>query len=159
MSLFENTIRQMRQAAALIKLNPHIEDHLSYPERILEVNIPVRMDSGSIKIFRGFRVQHNNARGPYKGGIRFHPQVDMEEVKALAAWMTIKCAVVNIPLGGAKGGVVVDHTTLSTNELEKLTRGYTRAIAPFIGPEKDIPAPDVYTNPQIMAWIADEYSV
>ncbi len=159
MSLFENTIAQMQKAAKLMQLTPHIEELLSHPQRILEVSIPVKMDSGATKVFRGFRVQHNNVRGPYKGGIRFHPEVDMEEVKALSMWMTIKCGVVNIPLGGAKGGVIVDHTQLSARELEGLTRGYTRAIAPFIGPEQDVPAPDVYTNPQIMAWIADEYSM
>jgi len=142
-----------------MKLDPHIETHLSHPQRILEVSVPVHMDSGAVQVFRGFRVQHNNARGPYKGGIRFHPQVDMEEVKALATWMTMKCAVVNIPLGGAKGGVIVDSSQLSERELEALARGYTRAIAPIIGPKKDIPAPDVYTTPQIMAWIADEFSM
>lgn len=159
MSLFQNTIAQLRKASKIMKLNPHIENYLSHPQQILEVSVPVRMDSGSMKIFTGFRVQHNNARGPYKGGVRFHPQVDMEEVKALAMWMTIKCAVVGIPLGGAKGGVIVDRSQLSYRELEALTRGYTRAIAPIIGPEQDIPAPDVYTDPQIMAWMADEYSM
>ena len=159
MSLFQNTITQMRKAAQLMKLDPHIETHLSHPQRILEVSIPIHMDNGAVQIFRGFRVQHNNARGPYKGGIRFHPEVDMEEVKALAMWMTIKCAVVGIPLGGAKGGVIVDPHVLSARELETLSRGYIRAVAPIVGPEKDIPAPDVYTNPQIMAWMADEYSM
>ena len=159
MSLFENTIAQMRKAAQLMKLDPHIETHLSHPQRILEVSLPIHMDNGAVQIFRGFRIQHNNARGPYKGGIRFHPQVDMEEVKALAMWMTVKCAVVGIPLGGAKGGVVVDPKELSERELEALSRGYIRAVEPIVGPEKDIPAPDVYTNPQIMAWMADEYSM
>ena len=116
------------------------------------------MDNGAIRIFRGFRVQHNNVRGPYKGGIRYHPQVDMDEVKALATWMTIKCAVVNIPFGGGKGGVIVDPKELSLRELERMTRRYTMAISNFIGPDIDVPAPDVYTNPQIMAWIVDEYS-
>src|SRR3989338_6601928 len=158
MSLFENTIAQMRKAAQLMKLDPHIETHLSHPQRIFEVSLPIHMDNGAVQIFRGFRIQHNNARGPYKGGIRFHPQVDMEEVKALAMWMTVKCAVVGIPLGGAKGGVVVDPKELSERELEALSRGYIRAVEPIVGPEKDIPAPDVYTNPQIMAWMADEFS-
>ncbi len=158
MSLFENTIRQMRQAAQIMNLDPNVEEILSTPHRILEVSVPVKMDNGSIRVFKGFRVQHNNARGPYKGGIRFHPQVDMEEVKALATWMTMKCSVVGIPLGGGKGGVIVDPRELSERELEKLSRSYIRAIAPAIGPKKDVPAPDVYTNPQIMAWMADEFS-
>ncbi|OIP80822.1 glutamate dehydrogenase [Candidatus Peregrinibacteria bacterium CG22_combo_CG10-13_8_21_14_all_44_10] len=158
MSLFENTISQMRQAASIMKLDPNVETILSTPHRILEVSVPVTMDNGSIRIFTGFRVQHNNARGPYKGGIRFHPEVDMEEVKALAIWMTMKCSVVGIPLGGGKGGVIVDSHTLSALELERLTRSYIRAIAPAIGPTKDVPAPDMYTTPQIMAWAADEFS-
>lgn len=159
MSLFENTIAQMRKAAQLMKLDPHVENTLSHPQRILEVSIPVKMDSGATHIFRGFRVQHNNARGPYKGGIRYHPEVDMEEVKALSMWMTIKCAVVGIPLGGAKGGVIVDPSSLSPRELETLSRAYIRAVAPIIGPDMDVPAPDVYTTPQIMGWMADEYSM
>lgn len=142
-----------------MQLNAHIETHLSHPQRILEVSIPLHRDNGAVQIFRGFRVQHNNARGPYKGGIRFHPEVDMEEVKALAMWMTIKCSVVGIPLGGAKGGVIVDPHELSARELEALSRGYIRAVAPIVGPGQDIPAPDVYTTPQIMAWMADEYSM
>jgi glutamate dehydrogenase/leucine dehydrogenase len=159
MSLFENTIRQMRNAAQIMKLDPHVEEHLSNPQRILEVSVPVHMDNGSVRVFKGFRVQHCNVRGPYKGGIRFHPQVDMEEVKALATWMTMKCSVVGIPLGGGKGGVIVDPRELSERELEQLSRTYIRAIEPLIGPEKDVPAPDVYTNPKIMAWMADEYSM
>lgn len=159
MSLFHNTLAQLDKASKLMQLDPHIEEHLRHPQRILEVAVPVHRDSGEIEVFQGFRVQHNNARGPYKGGIRYHPEVDMEEVKALSMWMTIKCAVVNIPFGGAKGGVVVDPSKLSPRELEELTRAYTRAIAPIIGPEEDIPAPDVYTNAQIMAWIVDEYSM
>jgi glutamate dehydrogenase/leucine dehydrogenase len=159
MSLFQNTITQMQRASKLMKLDTHIETHLSHPQRILEVSIPIHRDNGAVQVYRGFRVQHNNARGPYKGGVRFHPEVDMEEVKALAMWMTIKCAVVGIPLGGAKGGVIVDSKELSPRELEELSRGYIRAVEPIVGPEKDIPAPDVYTNPQIMAWMADEFSV
>ncbi len=158
MSLFENTLTQIQKAAKLMKLDPNVETVLSNPDRILEVSVPVKMDNGAIRIFRGFRVQHNNVRGPYKGGIRYHPQVDMDEVKALATWMTIKCAVVNIPLGGGKGGVIVDPKELSLRELERMTRRYTMAISNFIGPDIDVPAPDVYTNPQIMAWIVDEYS-
>ncbi|MFA5842639.1 MAG: Glu/Leu/Phe/Val dehydrogenase [Candidatus Gracilibacteria bacterium] len=159
MSLFENTLAQLKKASTIMKLDAHIADYLSYPQRILEVNISVKMDDGSAKMFKGFRVQHNNARGPYKGGIRYHPQVDMEEVKALATWMSMKCSVVGIPYGGGKGGIIVDPHTLSKQELENLTRAYTRAIEPIIGPEKDIPAPDVYTTPEIMAWVADEYSM
>jgi glutamate dehydrogenase/leucine dehydrogenase len=131
---------------------------LMQPKRVTEVSIPVRMDNGEIRVFDGFRVQYNNARGPYKGGIRFHPQVDLDEVKSLAFWMTIKCAVADIPYGGAKGGITLNSKELSEAELERLTRGYTRAVANIIGPEVDIPAPDVYTNAQIMAWIMDEYS-
>lgn len=141
-----------------MQLDVNIEEVLRHPERVIEVSVPVKMDNGSLRVFQGYRVQHNSIRGPYKGGIRFHPDVDIEEVKALATWMTMKCAVVNIPLGGGKGGVIVDPRELSERELEELTRQYTHALAPFIGPEMDIPAPDVYTNPQIMAWIVDEYS-
>lgn len=131
---------------------------LMSPQRVIEVSIPVSMDDGRLKVFKGFRVQHNDVRGPFKGGIRFHPQVNFDEVKALAFAMTIKCAVADIPYGGAKGGITVDPKKLSRGELERLTRGYVRAIADFVGPDKDIPAPDVYTNPQIMAWYMDEYS-
>lgn len=148
----------MKQAASIMQLDPNVEEILSTPHRILEVSVPVKMDNGSMKVFKGFRVQHNNARGPYKGGIRFHPEVDMEEVKALATWMTMKCSVVGIPLGGGKGGVIVDPRELSEGELERLSRSYIRAIAPAVGPKKDVPAPDVYTNPQIMAWMTDEFS-
>ncbi|MBI4812709.1 Glu/Leu/Phe/Val dehydrogenase [Candidatus Falkowbacteria bacterium] len=131
---------------------------LKTPQRVIEVAVPVRMDDGRLKVFTGFRVQHNNIRGPYKGGIRFHPKVDLDEVSALSFWMTIKCAVADLPYGGAKGGVSVDVRKISRGELERLTRSYTRAVADFVGPDKDIPAPDVYTNPQIMAWLMDEYS-
>lgn len=138
-------------------LSSHIEI-LKEPQKIIEVSIPIIMDSGELKVFTGFRVQHNDVRGPYKGGIRYHPKVNLDEISALAFGMTIKCAVADIPYGGAKGGIAVDPKKLSQGELERLTRGYVRAIAEFIGPDKDIPAPDVYTNPQIMAWIMDEYS-
>lgn len=158
MSLFENTLKQMQKASKLMKLDPNVETILSNPDRIVEVSVPVKMDNGAIRVFRGFRVQHNNVRGPYKGGVRYHPNVDMDEVKALATWMTMKCAVVGIPLGGGKGGIIVDPKELSMRELEEMTRRYTVAISQFIGPDVDIPAPDVYTNPQIMAWIVDEYS-
>lgn len=141
-----------------MSLPSNVEAVLSHPERIIEVSLPVVMDDGHLRVFQAFRVQHNSIRGPYKGGIRYHPQVDMDEVKALSTWMTMKCAVVGIPLGGAKGGIVMDPKTLSPRELEAVTREYARAMTPFIGPEMDVPAPDVYTNSQIMAWIADEYS-
>ena len=141
-----------------MKLDLNAKQILSNPNRIIEVSIPVKMDNGAIKVFRGFRVQHCNLPGPYKGGIRYHPNVDMEEVKALATLMTFKCSVVGLPLGGGKGGIIVDPKELSAGELERLTRKYTDQIAPFIGPELDVPAPDVNTDGQIMAWIADEYS-
>jgi glutamate dehydrogenase len=131
---------------------------LSEPERVLEVNIPVKMDDGSSKMFKGYRVQHNDAPGPCKGGVRFHPNVTKDEVKALATWMTFKCGVVNLPYGGAKGGVIVDPNELSQGELERLSRGYAKAITPIIGERRDIPAPDVNTNGQIMVWMTDEYS-
>ena len=130
---------------------------LSQPQRILNVTIPVVMDDKSIKIFQGYRVQFNNAAGPYKGGIRYHPQVSLDEVKALSFWMTIKCSVADLPLGGGKGGIIVDPKALSTGELERLSRGYARAIADCIGPDKDVPAPDVNTNGVIMGWMLDEY--
>lgn len=158
MSLFENTLKQIRKASQLMNLHSNIEVVLSHPERVIEVSLPVVMDDGKLRVFQAFRVQHNSIRGPYKGGIRYHPKVDMDEVKALSTWMTMKCAVVGIPLGGAKGGIVMDPKELSPRELEAVTREYARALARFIGPEIDVPAPDVYTNPQIMAWIADEYS-
>ena len=138
-------------------LYSHIEI-LKTPQRVIEVSIPIIMDDGELKVFTGFRVQHNDARGPYKGGIRYHPKVNLDEISALAFGMTIKCAVADIPYGGAKGGITVDPKKLSHGELERLTRAYVRAIAGFIGPDKDIPAPDVYTNPQVMAWFIDEYS-
>lgn len=158
MSLFENTIKQIKKASELMDLDKEIQMILSVPQREVEVNIPVRMDDGTLRFFKGFRVQHNNYRGPYKGGIRFHPQVDMGEVNALSAWMTLKCAVVGIPLGGGKGGIIVDPKELSEGELERLTRKYIELIAPIIGPTRDVPAPDVNTNSQTMEWIADEYS-
>lgn len=158
MTFFENTLNLIEKAAKVMKLDKNIKAILSSPDRIIEVSLPVKMDNGDIKVFRGFRVQHNDYAGPYKGGIRYHPQVDMEEVKALATLMTFKCSVVGIPLGGAKGGIIVDPKALSKGELERLTRKYAAAITPFIGPEKDVPAPDVNTDGQIMSWIADEYS-
>ena len=156
---FEQFQQNLDQAAS--KLGYKFEEYaaLRYPERELKVTFPVKMDDGSIRMFEGYRVQHSSARGPCKGGIRFHPQSDMEEVKALAGWMTLKCAVAGIPYGGAKGGITVDPSELSAGELERMTRRYTAMILPLIGPQKDIPAPDVNTNAQIMAWIMDTYSM
>lgn len=158
MNFFENTINLIQKASQIMDLDHGSKEILSNPDRIIEVSIPVKMDDGKTKVFRGFRVQHNNLEGPYKGGIRYHQDVNMEEVKALATLMTLKCSVVGIPLGGGKGGIIVNPKTLSRNELEKLTRAYTEKITPFIGPDMDVPAPDVNTDGQIMAWIADEYS-
>ena len=146
-------------AAEFLKLDPGLRQVLRTPKRILEVSIPVKMDNGQVKVFTGFRVQHNVARGPAKGGIRYHPGVTLDEVKALAAWMTWKTATVNIPYGGGKGGVICDPKRMSKPELERLTRRYTSEILPIIGPERDIPAPDVYTDSQTMAWIMDTYSM
>jgi glutamate dehydrogenase (NADP+) len=156
--IFESALIPLREAAKKAKIDPKIVEVLSHPQKILQVSIPVAMDDGTLKIFQGYRVQHNNSRGPYKGGIRYHPKVDLEEQKALALWMTIKTAVVDIPFGGGKGGIVVNPKELTEYELEKLTRGYTRAIFDEIGPSKDVPAPDVGTNSKIMDWICDEYS-
>jgi glutamate dehydrogenase (NAD(P)+) len=156
---FEISQRQLDKAAARLDLNPNVHALLREPMRALEVHFPVRMDDGkTTKIFTGYRVQYNDARGPTKGGLRFHPDETMDTVKALAAWMTWKCAVVDVPYGGGKGGVVCNPKELSVGELERVARGYVRAIGRFIGPEKDIPAPDVYTTPQVMAWMMDEYS-
>jgi glutamate dehydrogenase (NAD(P)+) len=150
---------QLDEVASLIGLSEGIHLYLRQPKRVLEVSVPVRMDDGRVSIFTGFRVQHNMSRGPAKGGIRFHPDVTLDEVKALAMWMTWKCALVNIPFGGAKGGVICDTKAMSMQEIEHLTRRFTTEISIIIGPEKDIPAPDVYTTPQIMAWIMDTYSM
>ncbi len=157
-SAFQNALTQLEKAARELKLNPHIHELMKRPQRIHEVAIPIRLDSGELKNFRGYRVQYNNARGPYKGGIRFHPQVDLDEVQALSFWMALKCAVVGIPLGGAKGGIEVNPKELTEGELERLSRGYVRALFLELGPKVDIPAPDIYTNPQIMGWMMDEYS-
>jgi len=146
-------------AADALDLDNDIRAMIKYPERMLTVTLPVRMDNGHIRDFTGYRVQHSTARGPAKGGIRFHPGVTLDEVKALATWMTWKCAVVNIPFGGGKGGVTCNPKEMSQLELEHMTRRYAASILPLIGPERDIPAPDVYTNSQIMAWIMDTYSM
>jgi glutamate dehydrogenase (NAD(P)+) len=158
-----NTFRisqiQFDMAAEYLKLDPGLRQILRTPKRVLEVSIPVKMDNGQLKVFTGYRVQHNIARGPAKGGIRFHPNVTLDEVKALAAWMTWKTATVNIPFGGSKGGVICDPKRMSRGELERMTRRYASEILPLIGPEQDIPAPDVYTDAQTMAWIMDTYSM
>jgi glutamate dehydrogenase (NAD(P)+) len=146
-------------AANALELDNNVRAMIKYPERILAVSVPVRMDDGKVVRFEGYRVQHSTMRGPAKGGIRFHPNVTVDEVKALATWMTWKCAVVNIPYGGGKGGVTCNPKAMSMGELERLTRRYAMSILPLIGPERDIPAPDVYTTPQIMAWIMDTYSM
>lgn len=155
--LYENTIQQIQSAAHLMRLSSPVLKALSEPQKIHLVTFPVKRDSGEIEIFEGYRVQHNNWAGPYKGGIRFSEMVDLDEVKALSAWMTIKCAVVGLPLGGGKGGVKVDSKTLTPGEKERLTRSFVRAIADYIGPEVDVPAPDMYTDGQIMAWATDEF--
>jgi len=155
---FKISQAQLDKAAAIMNLEPAIHEILREPMRELHVSIPVRMDNGRIKVFKGFRVQYNDARGPTKGGIRFHPEETIDTVRALAAWMTWKCAVVDIPLGGGKGGIICNPKEMSKSELERLSRGYIDQIYMFIGPERDIPAPDVYTDPQIMAWMMDEYN-
>jgi glutamate dehydrogenase (NAD(P)+) len=149
----------IEQAGHLLGLNEGLIKRIVTPERILEVAVPVRMDSGDIDMFTGWRIQHNSSRGPGKGGIRFHPSVNVDEIAALSADMSIKCAVVNIPYGGAKGGVRVDPALLSRGELERLTRRYAFSIAPMIGPDRDIPAPDINTDPQVMSWIMDTVSM
>ncbi|MGI0132217.1 MAG: Glu/Leu/Phe/Val family dehydrogenase [Thermoplasmata archaeon] len=156
---FETAKRQVDIVADILGLETGMREILKHPKRELTVNFPVRMDDGSYRVFTGHRVQYNMARGPTKGGIRYHPDVTLDEVRALAAWMTWKCAVVSLPYGGGKGGVVCDPKHMSKGELERLTRRYASEIAPIIGPEMDIPAPDVYTDSQTMAWIMDTYSM
>lgn len=155
---FKIAQQQLKIAADKLGLSQEMYDFLSVPMRELHVSIPVKMDNGKTKVFQGFRVQYNDALGPNKGGIRWHPEETIDTVRALSAWMTWKCAVVNIPLGGGKGGIICNPKEMSEGEKERLARGYIRAINYFIGPEKDIPAPDVYTTPQIMSWMMDEYS-
>lgn len=157
-SLFEDAIKRLDIAAKYAEIDPEDIERLKHPKAIIEVAIPVRMDDGSLRIFQGYRVQHDDTRGPTKGGVRYHPQANIDEVKALAFWMTCKCAVMGIPYGGAKGGITVDPKQLSHMELERLSRGWVQRLADMIGPDTDIPAPDVYTNPMIMGWMMDEYS-
>ncbi|MEW6736389.1 MAG: Glu/Leu/Phe/Val dehydrogenase [Acidobacteriota bacterium] len=156
---FESMMSRFDEAASLLNLDPNIYRILRTPNREITVYIPTLMDNGQYEIFTGYRVQHNFARGPAKGGIRYSPDVTIDEVRALAAWMTWKCAVVNIPFGGAKGGIICDPSKMSQGELERMTRRYTAELLDFIGPERDVPAPDMNTNDQVMAWIMDTYSM
>lgn len=155
---YEIAQRQIEEAASHLQLPAHVVEFLKKPKRVLSVNFPVKMDDGTVRVFEGFRSQHNDALGPNKGGIRFHPDVTMDEVKALSMWMSFKCGVVGLPYGGGKGGVICDPRKLSKGELERVSRGFMEAIAEIVGPEKDIPAPDVYTTPEIMGWMMDTYS-
>jgi len=155
---YQTAVQQLDEASKLIKLDDGMRQILANPKRILTVSLPVKMDNNEIKVFTGFRSQHNDARGPYKGGIRYHPQVSIDEVKALSMWMTWKCAVADIPYGGGKGGIICNPKEMSEDELERLTRRYAYAISDIIGPRTDIPAPDVYTGGKEMAWIMDTYS-
>lgn len=158
-SLFADASQRLEKALKHVSISEDAVEHLKHPKSSLQVSIPVRMDNGSLKIFQGYRVRYDNTRGPTKGGIRYHPNVSMDEVKSLAFWMTFKCAVVDLPFGGAKGGITLDPKQLSKFELERLSRGYIDAIADFIGPDVDIPAPDVQTNQIIMGWMMDQYSI
>jgi len=156
--IFSDAIQRLDHALEYADVDPEVVARLKHPKAILQVSIPVRMDDGALRIFEGLRVHHDDTRGPTKGGVRYHPNVSLDEVKALAFWMTCKCAAVGIPYGGAKGGVIVDPKELSRLELERLSRGFIREMADFIGPDTDIPAPDVYTNEMIMGWMQNEYS-
>lgn len=158
-ALYQNTMKIVEEAGKLVSLSPNVLERLKYPRRTLVVSVPVKMDDGRVKVFTGYRVQHNQTLGPFKGGIRYHHQVDLSEVAALASLMTFKNSLMNLPLGGAKGGVQVDPGKLSKSEVESLTRRFTSEISPFIGPDKDIPAPDVGTDSQTMAWMLDTYSL
>lgn len=158
-SLFADASQRLEKALKYVSISDDAIEHLKFPKASLRVSIPVRMDNGSLKIFQGYRVRYDDTRGPTKGGVRYHPNVSMDEVTSLAFWMTFKCAVLNLPFGGAKGGVTLNPKTLSRLELERLSRGYIDAIADFIGPDVDILAPDVYTNPTIMGWMMDRYNI
>ncbi len=157
-TLFGDALTHLDRVSQFVDIDPEILECLRYPQSSIEVSIPVRMDDGSMEVFSGFRVRYNHSRGPTKGGLRYHPGVSLDEVKALAFWMTLKCAVVDIPYGGGKGGICVDPKQLSKLELERLSRGFIEKVVDFIGPDTDIPAPDVYTNAMIMGWMMDEYS-
>jgi glutamate dehydrogenase/leucine dehydrogenase len=156
---FEVALTQLDEVSNMIGLDKGLHQFLAQPKRVLTISIPVKMDDGSIKVFTGFRSQHNDALGPFKGGIRYHPQVSIDEVKALSMWMTWKCAIANIPYGGGKGGIICDPKSMSEGELERMTRRYAYGISDIIGPYRDIPAPDVYTGGKEMAWIMDTFSV
>jgi glutamate dehydrogenase len=158
LNLFYSTQTVIKNALDKLGYGEEVFDLLKEPVRLLTVRIPVRMDDGTVKVFTGYRSQHNDAVGPTKGGVRFHPEVNEDEVKALSIWMSLKCGITNLPYGGGKGGIICDPRKMSFGELERLSRGYVRAISQIVGPTKDIPAPDVYTNSQIMAWMMDEYS-
>ena len=155
---YQNAMAQLDKAVKVKNFSDNFIAHLRQPNRDIRISIPVKMDDGSVKIFEGYRVQYNNALGPYKGGIRYHSLTEINEVKALAFWMTLKCAVADIPMGGGKGGITVDPKSLSKGELERLSRGWVRGLSDILGPHKDVPAPDVNTTPEIMAWMADEYA-
>ncbi|MBN2330077.1 MAG: Glu/Leu/Phe/Val dehydrogenase [Candidatus Omnitrophica bacterium] len=157
LNLFEITHKQLDECAEILQLDPGVHAMLRSPMREIHVSLPIRMDDGSVKVFQGYRVQYNDAKGPTKGGIRFHPDKTIDSVRAQAAWMTWKCALLDLPLGGAGGGVLCSPKEMSRNELERLSRKYIDQISEYLGPHKDIPAPDVYTDPQIMAWMMDEY--
>src|SRR4051794_22312073 len=159
MSALDSAMHQLSEAVRELGLDDGLHEMLATPRRSMQVAVPLRRDDGTLQVLAGYRVQHNLSRGPAKGGIRFHPSTDLDEARALAMWMTWKCALIGIPYGGAKGGVAVDPRLLSRNELERLTRRYASEIMPIIGPERDIPAPDVGTDEQTMAWIMDTYSV
>ncbi|MBS4178588.1 Glu/Leu/Phe/Val family dehydrogenase [Lederbergia citrea] len=158
LNLFTSTQEVIKDGLNKLGFGEEMYELLKEPMRMLTVRIPVRMDDGSVNVYTGFRAQHNDSVGPTKGGVRFHPEVTEEEVKAMSMWMSIKCGIVNLPYGGGKGGIICDPRTMSMGEIERLSRGYVRAISQVVGPTKDIPAPDVYTNSQIMAWMMDEYS-
>ncbi|CEN92118.1 NAD-specific glutamate dehydrogenase [[Clostridium] sordellii] len=158
LNVLEIARSQVKTACDKLGADPAVYEILKNPMRVLEVSFPIKMDDGTVRTFTGYRSQHNNACGPFKGGLRFHPAVCMDEVKALSTWMTFKCSVVGIPYGGGKGGMAIDPTEFSQGELERISRGFARAIAPIIGEKEDIPAPDVNTNGQIMAWMVDEYA-
>jgi len=158
-SLFSDASKRLETALKYVSISDDAIEHLKYPKSSLSVSIPVRMDDGTLKVFQGYRVRYDDTRGPAKGGVRYHPGVSLDEVQSLAFWMTFKCAVLNLPFGGGKGGIIVDPKALSKLELERLSRGYVDAIADFIGPDVDILAPDVYTNAMIMGWMMDQYSI
>lgn len=158
LDLFLSTQTVIKEALNKLGYSNELFELLKEPLRMLTVRIPVKMDDGSVKVFTGYRSQHNDAVGPTKGGVRFHPEVNENEVKALSIWMSLKCGITDLPYGGGKGGIICDPRVMSFGELERLSRGYVRAISQIVGPTKDIPAPDMYTNSQIMAWMMDEYS-